>query len=113
MGFNTPVVFHNDVIHQMKDDPKAGEKIYNAILQSDRVLDKRGQLLFATQMPYGMVLPSYHADMMRMLVVGGNTGVQLSAHVGRLPLTDEDAVEALEFVANRYGYRLEKRRDII
>jgi len=70
MGLNTTVVILNDGLHDIKDDPKFGEKLYNAILASN----KQDKVLYSGHGNVGEVIETHHADSDVTIKVGGNTG---------------------------------------
>lgn len=91
MGFNTPVVILNDFIHEIKNDPKFGEKVYHAVLQARRHDE--------TRMHGFRVLPSHHADYTRAVIVGGNT-------IRDFDENNPDDLEIVRRLADRMGLRL-------
>ena len=95
MGFNTAVIVRNDFLHEIKDDPQFGEKLYGAIISNGREYHGQG---FS-------VLPSQHADYMQVVTIGGNS-IRSLGFGGSWTAEDKDILKAL---AASMGYRLVKR----
>lgn len=82
MGYNTTVVFMNDSIDVIKNDPKFGEKLYKAILMVQRgqpvdVMATDGKFVCPNA---ATVIESHHADYDVLVKVGGNTGTVVNEY---------------------------------
>lgn len=99
MGLNTAMIVRNDFLHEIKDDPKFGEKVWTAVCYSGD----------EDRMPYlgqaFTILPSSHADYMQIVAIGGNC-IRRLGFGGGYRATDEEMLKQLAF---EMGYRLVKR----
>lgn len=107
MGFNTVVLILNDAMHNLKTDPNVGEKLYNAMGESQHPANKDGvEFSIGNHCNGGMVLPSRHADEVQIVAVGGN----YMKRVGVLYHADMEDPEAMvRRLADSLGYRLVKK----
>lgn len=99
MGMNTAMIIRNDFLHQIKDDPDFGRKVYNAVISA-------GRDLFSNS-AFG-VLPSHHADYVQIVKISANS----ISHFGtgyNGTWTDND-LDILKNMADNMGYRLVKKR---
>lgn len=98
MGYNTAVMLLNDRLHELRDDPNAGRKIYNAAITADRN---------GGDFQYGEVVPSHHADAIQVVLVGGNRIRTLKTlYYGSFD--DNEAI--LRRLADEMGFRLVKKK---
>lgn len=95
MGLNTAVIIRNDFLHEIKDDPEFGQKVYTAVISRGR--EYHGQSFD--------VLPSAHADYLQIVAIGGNT-IRLLGFGGTYQSDDE---AALRYVADAMGFRLVRK----
>lgn len=99
MGMNTAMIVRNDFLHEIKEDPKFGEKVWTAIAYNGN----------EQRMPYlgegFSVLPSSHADYIQVVAIGGNIIRRLGIG-GGYRAADEDILRNL---ADSMGYRLVKK----
>lgn len=93
MGFNTAIIVRNDFLHEIKDDPDFGQKVYGATIGNGRG-PYHGQSFD--------VLPSQHADYTQIVAIGGNTIWRF----GSRPETDE---KELRYLADVMGFRLVRK----
>lgn len=100
MGFNTAVVFYNDVIDELRTDPLAGEKVYRAVVEG-RSFSGRGDGYFQ----YGQALDAQHADVMQVITVGHNSIKMIGSGY-----YSDDTIQLLKRLADQHGYRLVKKR---
>lgn len=110
MGYNTAAMFLNDALGGLKTDPDIGAKIYDAITISSRPEYQKTGVDFSigNHGNGGMVLPSYHADEVQILAVGGNNMRRLgTVHYGWSKM--DDSVEMCKRLAESLGYRLVKK----
>ncbi|PWE56800.1 hypothetical protein DEM27_10585 [Metarhizobium album] len=98
MGFNTAVMVLNDRLHEIRDDPNFGEKLYHAILLAGRPLHDRPYV------PQVSVLPSQHADTAQVVVISANSLRVL----GYGDWQDDDA-NLLRKIADDMGFRLVRK----
>lgn len=79
MGFNTTVVFINDALDVLKDDPDFGTKLYTAIMKRlvhNKQIDVKGKTASGTTFfPVCTVIETHNANMDVYVKVGGNEGV--------------------------------------
>lgn len=113
MGYNTVVVLYNDHFHNIKNDPKFGERLVRAAQEADRDYNVKrdGNVSWCNRgLGEGMVYPSFHASDYQVFAAGGNSLVNLGSIWGsKIPLNDEEAVKALKTLADQYGYSLRKK----
>jgi hypothetical protein len=111
MGFNTTVVILNDAVHEIKDDPDFGRHLHDAVL--GLALPERSRLV-----PSGChanaaeVIEHHHADGLKLVAVGGNTGWDLGVEVSyRVAHEGSAALEEalLRVLADKLGYRVSKK----
>lgn len=72
MGLNTTVVVLNDALHEIKDDPEFGAKLYRACIEK-----RDGSPEYISAGSYctaAVVVETHHADHNVLVRVGGNTG---------------------------------------
>ena len=111
MGYNTAVVVMNDALGAIKNDPKFGESLYNAILEV-----QRGEQVDVPAYTYhdgevrgvhcnaATVISSQHADVPQVVVVKGNTGYVAKY---REPLP-EHVIADMKWALEQQGYRVSK-----
>jgi hypothetical protein len=113
MGFNTTVVVHNDALHEIRDDKEFGKNLYYAALGLDLPASMRSR-----DVPAGChanaaeVIEHHHADGLKLVAVGGNTGWDLGVEVNyRVAHEGSAALEEalLRALADKLGYRVSKK----
>lgn len=115
MGFNTALMVLNDGLHCLDDDPDAGKRIYNMVLEA--CTGRRGEV-FSTGLAImhngeargshgGVVscLSSLHADELQIIAVGGNR-IQYLGYGGGYSADPETMLRNL---ADQMGYRIVKK----
>lgn len=103
MGFNSTMVILNDALHQIKEDKEFGAKVYDAVTRmhgNKNPIDISAG--FFTNA--ATVIESHHADMLKLIAVGGNYGQDLG-YCGFHNYTPE---QMLKDMAKQMGYRLVK-----
>lgn len=104
MGFNTAILMLNDALGDLRDDPDVGVKLYDAVTRTTR-----GQPVVVHLGCHGnaaTVIPSQHASLNQVIVVGGNT-------IQRLATTSDDVdspEKLMRFLAQSLGYTVSRRR---
>lgn len=98
MGMNTACIIRNDFLHEMRADPKLGEKIWGAVVSNGRD-EYHGQGFD--------VLPSCHADYVQVVAISGNTIRRLG--FGGNYRDDDTAI--LRNLAASMGYRIAKIKE--
>lgn len=96
MGFNTAVIVRNDFLHEIKDDPEFGQKVYGTIISNGRG-PYHGQSFD--------VLPSNHADNMQIVAIGGNS-IRYLGYGGEWGANDETILRNL---ASSMGFKLVRK----
>lgn len=107
MGYNTTVVVMNDALNEIKNDPKFGEKLSQAVMKV--VFGSPVDVAALNYMNAATVIESHHADGTAIVAVGGNYGVVLG-YVGGDPNTEEGKLHILKELARRMGYNLTKKK---
>ena len=114
MGLNTTIVLLNDGLHMIRDDKDVGKKLYSAVQEvgshafSGRSVDVScGGHVNAIQ-----VIETHHADMNKLISVGGNTGIDLGPVVAARGYIEEGDLKQklLREFANEMGYDLHRKR---
>lgn len=113
MGYNTTVVILNDAIHQIKDDPEFGKNLHDAVLGLALPEKYRSRYV-----PSGHhcnaaeVIEHHHADGIKLVAVGANTGWDLEVEVhyteAHKPGTALQEV-LLRALADKLGYRVARK----
>ena len=98
MGYNTALMILNDRLHEIKDDPDFGKKIYDAVVMSR--VDKNRQ----PYLPQVTILPSEHADVAQVVLITANSMQTLG--FGYWKDSKEDLLRKLACEA---GFRLVKK----
>ena len=116
MGYNTAVIVMNDALGAIKDDPKFGENLYNAVLEVQRntqvdvpahtYRDGKVQGVFCNA---ATVLSTAHADDPQVMVIKHNTGY-VAKYKETLP---DHVIEDMKWVLKQHGYRVSKLVSII
>lgn len=101
MGYNTAMMFLNDNLHTMRDDPEAGRKIYDNIITARRGGGNQSYCM------YGDAVESQHADSLQVVVVGGN---RIRAVTSLYYLDMDDDEKILRGLAEHLGYSLRKKK---
>jgi hypothetical protein len=122
MGYNTTVVILNDAWDQIKKHPSEFvaqlDPLVGCGLSSSRYSIREFEMgKGGIEFPVGnhcnaaSVITNEHADMVSVLLVGGNYGTVLgSAHMMSRGHHDEkDVVEVLNKVLDNYGYKVVKK----
>lgn len=87
MGFNSTIIILNDCLHAIRDDKEFGQKIWDAVNKS--YADQDCVTLYSKNGNCGEVVHVHHADDVKLLVVGGNTGIDLGYFTGYQMLWNE------------------------
>ncbi len=102
MGFNSTVVFNNDFLHRLKEDPDFSGKLYSDIC---------GLHIIGRSSPYYQVIDSQHADHYSLVMIGGCTGkVLCGTFFGHRPPPEDAEEQMLKILADKLGYRLSKKK---
>ena len=96
MGLNTACIIRNDFLHQLRDDPKLGEKIWSAVVSGSHA-GYHGQGFD--------VLPSSHSSSIQVVAVGGN----MIRHIGFCGDSNATDIDILHNLAASMGYRIVKK----
>ena len=100
MGWNSVILVLNDCVHQIKNDERFGQKVYDEISESfGRHTCKRNYNAF------GVICQS-HADDTQIVSVGGNTGRRL-LHEDKISETE---AWHLRRILENNGYQVQKKR---
>ena len=110
MGYNTTVVVLNDALDQIKNDPKFGEKLHDAILRlsvTDRPVDVRA----GNHLNAAIAIESHHADLQAIVAIGENYADVLGAIIRPLKTSSEEfKLVVVEQLARSMGYALRKTK---
>jgi hypothetical protein len=100
MGDRAVVLFDVDNLHQLKEDPNIGNRIYNAInqMQHDSQPINIGSV--------GLVVEKCHMDTTKLTILGLSGLFVLEEIVSSN--TINNPIDLLELAANKYGYTLKK-----
>ncbi len=111
MGYNTAIVVMNDALGAIKNDPKFGESLYNAVLEAQRnkqvdvpAYTYRDGEVRGIHCNAATVLSTAHADDPQVMVVKGNTGY-VAKYKETLP---DHVIEDMKWVLQQHGYRVSK-----
>lgn len=89
MGYNSTVIVYNDALGEIKNDPKFGEKMALAIMQTQR--GKPVDIPSGHHSNAAVALETHHADIGALIVVGCNYGKVLhQAWVGNADFNNLD-----------------------
>ena len=104
MGFRTVVMLSNDQAHQWKDDPELGKKISHAMHFPG---GDKGRVS-----SYGQVVECTHGDCQTLAILDGYTMFRSLSSKGwvRDESRNEVALKLLKESAEKFGYRLVKKR---
>ena len=124
MGWNTTVVVLNDALDQIKNDPEFGKKLASKIssIEVERhICERQGRTFYGVDVSAGnhcnaaTVIETHHADMNKVILVGGNMGedlgtVWMDGH--RLdPETNQpepDELRLARALVEKHGYHIRK-----
>lgn len=109
MGYNTGILILNDGMHLLKDDPNAGKRLYDGILQAHNQSVTVGLKGFANPI---MVLPSQHADVTQIIAIGQNYARTVHNHYGYLSGKDNSPdlkFAVLQKLADELGFSLRRK----
>lgn len=111
MGYNTAVLVMDDALHAIKEDPKFGENLYYAVLESQRgkqvdipartYRDGEVQGIYCNA---ATVISSAHADDPQVMVIKYNSGY-VAKYKGTLP---DHVIEDMKWVLKQHGYHVSK-----
>jgi hypothetical protein len=111
MGYNTAIVVMNDALSAIKDDPKFGENLYYAVLESQRgkpvdipAHTYRDGEVRGVYCNAATVVSCAHADDPQVVVVKYNTGYA-AKYKETLP---DHVIEDMKWVLKQHGYRVSK-----
>lgn len=108
MGFNSVLVVMNDALHQIADDAQFGKKVSDAIKNHSR--GGRTDISSGGHVNAASVVSCEHADTTVVAAIGGNHAtLLLHKHNGGLHLTEDDQIQLLKSLADKYGYSLRKK----
>lgn len=105
MGYNTSVLILNDRLHDIRKDKDFVEKLADGIGRQFMTCKP----LWGFDKHQTTILGQNHADVVSVLMVGGNMGVEIAqinngGHIAEI----EDQIKLLKEVANNFGFRLVK-----
>ena len=116
MGYNTTVIVLNDAVDQIAKDPQFGKKLADAIssIRTDQYLtEQAGKKYYGTDVSAGnhcnaaTVIETHHADITKVILVGGNMGEDIGA--AWLRKADEPKeLQLARALAEEHGYHLRK-----
>lgn len=109
MGYNTTVVILNDGLHDIKEDPEIGAKLYNGVLEAS---SRNGVTVSAGNHCNPIkIVETHHADSVSLIAVGGNTAQIISPYIcsSRQMFEENTKVEILKALAEQLGYRVIKK----
>jgi len=104
MGYNSTVVILNDVLSDLRNNPRFGEKLADAIAEqhmTGKPFDVQNGVI---------VVEQHHADETAVVAVGGNCGTKLGMVGGYTHHTPEDKLRIVKSLANDLGFNLSKQR---
>lgn len=111
MGYNTAVLVMNDALGAIKNDPKFGENLYNAVMESQRggqvdvpAYTYREGRFAGVYCNAATVVSMAHADDAQVMVMKHNTGYVAKY---KEPLPDH-VIEDLKWVFEQHGYSVRK-----
>lgn len=107
MGYNTGIMIHNDDLHEIRKDPKFGERLVEAVLAHSP-----GKQTTTSIVGGGCVISMSHSNEISLIAIGGNTGARLAVVSANSPSNAEDQLKALRIAAMALGYRLTKSSTI-
>ena len=117
MGYNTTVVVLNDALSMIRDDPKFGENLYDAILRLQRgeqvdvpAYSYRDGRVSGVHVNAATAVETHHADGTAVVAVGGNCATVLG-HVFYTGYHGDESgkLKTLQQLADAMGYRLVKK----
>ena len=104
MGYRTLVMFNNDVVDQIKDDPGFGKRLHHLILQGTNPYNREGLSSVA------WVVCQEHADVQKLAFIDGFEVKTLARRNWyRDCKQDEQALQLLKDAADAAGYRLVRK----
>jgi hypothetical protein len=117
MGYNTALMICNDGLEQLRRDPNAAEKIYQGVLAAGSRAEN--WVSIGNHCNLVSILPSQHADVSQVVLVGGNSIEAVHSLYGVIDWHETDepfAEQVLRALAHDLGYNLtktawRKRRD--
>lgn len=106
MGFNTTILILNDSLHRIREDKDFGKNLVNAI--GRQFMENKPLSDFDRHQT--TVMGQHHADVVSVLMVGGNMGVEIAqiyngGHVAEI----EDQINLLKEVADKFGFNLVRK----
>jgi hypothetical protein len=106
MGYNTTVVIMNDAMDEIEKDPEFGANLVKAV---KRRLSNKGPLSVhaGSHSNAATVIEVHHADMTKLVAVGGNYGQDL----GFVGPCGQAHVDMLEAFAAALGYTIRKKKE--
>jgi hypothetical protein len=115
MGWNTTVLFLNDAVDNLTNDPDFGTRLYRAInrtgMRHSFRRDGQQDLSVGNHANGCTVIEKHHADQVALVAVGGNhaTKVFLTHSIGNHH-TEEGQEALLRAWADTMGFHLTKKR---
>jgi hypothetical protein len=111
MGYNTTVIVLNDALHEIEKDKEFGAKLALAIMKSRP--GHREDISSNYFVNAASVIATQHADITSVVAIGGNHGTELGSFFNNgHHHTEEDKIKLLKDLADKFGYRLVKKRKI-
>ena len=104
MGFVSAVVFNNDQIDQVKNDPEAGNKIYHAIMS----LNARSGPVNAGH--GATAIACHHASTGIPVLIGGGLFFQVIKDIHVSEGEPDKELALLKRLAEKHGYNLHRKR---
>ena len=96
MGSNTTLVILNDALHNIKEDKEFGQKVHDAVLETDG--RNRRTILYSGNGNCGETVECHHADDIMLIAVGGNSG-ELLGYIGSYRLYHDKNPELAKWKA--------------
>ena len=114
MGYNTTLIVLNDALEEIKGDPEFGKKVAEAI---SRIVISEGRIDISAgnHCNAASVVESHHADISRLVLLGGNLGrpidgVSFSWRTD--PETEEGRKDIMERLGAAWGFSVKKEKEV-
>lgn len=110
MGFNSVLLICNDAISAINEDPEGWwREAWQALSRPGSHPTTFG---FGGYVNYFQAVSNEHADVVKLIAVGGNYATVLDSFMDRRAShhTEEGQVEILKRAAKKLGYRLVRKR---
>lgn len=112
MGYNATVVVIVDALDQIRNDPKFGQKLAEAVSSkaaNPRADDRMFDVTAGSHCNAAHVVEVHHADNTALVSVGGNLGIKQLERYGWNHHTEEGQIELLKRWAHKLGFDVVKR----